>query len=121
MATTKAMVDEYRVYYSTPKKAKRLKYSATIELFYSNSIVGTLRFYADGTTVPSDALYIRSRGYIIYLNFHESQYQNILDILRNEKPVYVSIVAKYGSPGDYEYGEGDIRTGDEPVGEEEGT
>jgi|GEM_PF-1295240 len=121
MATTTSMVDAYKVYHWTPKKAARLEYSITVELYYGISHVGTLHFYPDGfSPLPADALYIQSRGHIIYLNFFESQYRDIIDLLRNEKPVWVSILAKVGTPGDFEYGEGDIRTSKEPTGEEEG-
>lgn len=118
---TKVAFDEYQVYYWTPKKADRLKYKITVVLKYNNSQIGTLHFYPDDySNLPSDSIYAMSNGFRVNLNFYESQYEHVLDLMRNESPLYLYISARAGTPGSTNYGEGDIRTSDEPVGEEEG-
>jgi hypothetical protein len=112
--------DEYQVYYWSPKKAERLKYSITVTLKHNNTQVGTLRFYPDHhSPLPGDSLYVMSNSNRITLNFYERQYEHILDLIRNESPMWVSIMANVGTPGSFNYGDGEIKTSDEPVGEEE--
>jgi len=113
--------DEYQVYNWTPKKAERLEYKITVVIKYNNAQVGTLNFYPnDYPKLPGDSLYTMSKGSRVTLNFYENQYEHVLDLMRNESPLYIYISATTGNPGTRTYGEGDIRTSDEPVGEEEG-
>ena len=51
--------------------------------------------------------------------YYESQYEQILDLMRNEGPIWVSVLAPVVGVGTSTYGDGEIRTGEEPVGEEE--
>jgi len=117
--STQLPIDEYRVFQWTPKTAKRLKHTITVELFWSRRQVGTIHFYPDGTPIPGDEVFAQSSGCIIYLHYPEDRYASIMDILRNEKPAYVYIGARPGSPGSFTSGEGHIKTSKEPLGEEE--
>jgi len=115
------MFDEYRVYYSAPKRAKRLKFNIQVDLKYNNAQVGTLKFYPDDySPLPDDKVYAMSRGSIVYLNYYERQFAHILDLIRNESPMYIYSSASPGVSGSCTPTEGDIRTTDEAVGEEEG-
>jgi hypothetical protein len=67
--------------------------------------IGQLVFKPNGAALPSD-----SSGSLYY---HLDDFQNVIDILRNEKPVYWSFVGT-GSGN-----ENAIRTSREPVGEAE--
>ena len=116
----KTVFDEYQVYYWSPKKAKSLKRNITVKLKYNNIQIGTLHFYPDNdSSLPSDSVYKGSKGTRITLNFFERQYEHILDLIRNESPMWISIVANVGSNYGSYPGTGEITTSDEPVGEEE--
>lgn len=64
-----------------------------------------LRFNDPGMTFEND---YRSDG-IIRMHLPSAMFQNVLDVLRNEKPVYVRFVQNRGF----------LSTSKEPVGEEE--
>ena len=49
------------------------------------------------------------RNKLVYLRYPMSMYPNIIDILRNEKPIYFSYSINLNM--------GHIRTGKEPIGE----
>jgi hypothetical protein len=65
--------------------------------------IGQLVFLPDGKVLPSDNE--------TNLYFHLSNYPHVMDLLRNEKPIYWSYVGS--GPGN----ENAIRTAIEPVGE----
>jgi hypothetical protein len=65
--------------------------------------IGQLVFMPDGRTLPPDNE--------TNLFFHLSNYPHVMDLLRNEKPIYWSFVGT--GPGN----ENAIRTSVEPVGE----
>jgi hypothetical protein len=93
---------EYVVMYSANKFSPRiwLKDSA-------GNFVSDLFFLPDDEVLPDDALY----GGIPRLHYHRQDFQNVLDILRNEKPLFLV----YNGTGV----ENGIRTSDEAVGEAE--
>ena len=70
----------------------------------SNRYVASIYFYAEGYTLPP----VDVTGYI-RMYFHINMFDSIVDLLRNESPVYLLISA----------GTAHIRTLDEPIGEEE--
>ena len=117
-----AWIHEYKVYHFTPTAAKRLKYTITVELYTNGLQVGVIQFYPDdATSVPRDSVYSRSRGNTIYLNLYERQFPQIMDLLRNEKPLYIDITSAPGPIGTFVDGEGHLRTSKEPLVEEEGS
>ena len=90
-------IDDYDVMYSANQVAPH------ILLMASGSDIGELIFMPDGTQLPSDTT--------TKLYYHLQNYSHILDLLRNEKPVYFV----GNGPGK----ENGIRTTAEPVGEGE--
>lgn len=94
-------VDGYSVIYSSRNGMRR------IALKRGATYVASLFFYPDTVALPADAL---SNGQIT-MNYRLSDFANVLDLLRNEKPLYVWY---YGANND-----NGLWTGDEPVGEAE--
>ena len=68
-----------------------------------------LTFYPDNKTLPEN--HYDSRSKLVYLRYPMSMFANIIDILRNEKPIFFS----YSKNSNMGY----FRTGKEPVGEGE--
>lgn len=77
MTTTK--IDEYEVMYSSNKFPPR------IWLKGAGKFIGQLIFRADGTTLPVDAMV----GSQVNIYYHLQDFANIIDMLRNEKPMYL--------------------------------
>jgi len=76
--------------------------------------VGKLIFNPSGTILPSPS----NPNGIITLYYHLEDFQKIIDVLRNEKPIWLSftcISSPLGSGTSY----GVLQTGAEPVGEGE--
>jgi len=82
---------------------------AIVFLYHQSTYRGVLRFYPDGTALPPGSHDATAGTVTIHLN--QSQFDSVVDILRNEKPVHL-----YGSPT-YNF----LLIGSEPVGEEEGS
>lgn len=100
---TITMIEQYEVMYSANKFPPR------IWLKNGNKYIGQLIFEADGSTLPEDSI----RDGQVNLYYHLENFENIIDLLRNEKPMYLLFS---GSGGGFENG---IKTTAEPVGEEE--
>ena len=71
-----------------------------------------LRFYPEGTTLPDNRKATHASGkFMYYVSYRSAQLSNVIDLLRNEKPIYFyfrdDTMAAY------------ITTASEPVGEEE--
>ena len=117
--TTRSPVTDYKVFYWTPKTAKRLEHSITIEVYYDQRKTGRIHFYPDDTSRNlRDSVYAQSVGTVIYLEFYERQFPQVIDLFRNES-CEIYIAAKAGSPGSFTPGEGSIRTAKEPGAEGE--
>lgn len=117
--TTQVPVEDYKVYQWTPDTARRLEHTVTIDLYYSRRQIGTINFYpAKSPRTLNDKIYAQSKGFIIYLEYYEDRYPQILDLLRNES-VEICITAAPGTPGSFTNGEGSVRTAREPAGEGE--
>lgn len=97
VTTTK--VDEYEVMYSGNKFFPR------IWLKSMGKYIGQLVFQANGATLPMDSM----SGTQCNIYYHLDDFQNCIDLLRNEKPMYLLWVG----PGS----ENGIKTTAEPVGE----
>ncbi len=79
---------------------------AQISLYGPNGRVAAyVRFNDPGMTFENDA----QSGNIIRMHLPSTMFQNVLDVLRNEKPVYVY----------FTQGRGFLSTSKEPVGEGE--
>ena len=101
MAITK--IDAYEVMYSANTFAPR------IWLTSAGKFIGQPIFKPNGSALPADGM----SGGQVNLYYHLDDFQNTLDLLRNEKPMYLLYS---GSGGGFENG---IKTTAEPVGEGE--
>jgi hypothetical protein len=97
------MIDGYEVMYSANQ------FSPRVWLKSGGAFIGQLIFEPDGSELPPDT----QAGTQVNLYYHLQDLQNVLDLLRNEKPMYLLYS---GSGGGFENG---IKTTREPVGEEE--
>lgn len=101
MALTK--IDTYEVMYSANT------FSPRIWLVGGGRWIGTLIFQPNGSVLPPDRL----SGSAAILYYYLDHYQNVIDLLRNEGPMYLLYS---GSGGGFENG---IKTTAEMVGEGE--
>jgi hypothetical protein len=97
------MIDKYLVMYSANRFAPR------IGLINGGRYIGQLVFRPNGSTLPPDAM---ARNQLT-LYYHLDDFQNAIDLLRNESPMYLLYSS---SGGGFENG---IKTTQEPVGEGE--
>jgi len=96
-------IDTYEVMYSANTFPPRIWLKA------GGKPIGQLVFMPNGSTLPTD----RMSGGEVNLYYHLDHYQNAIDLLRNENPMYLL----YGGPGPGN--ENGIRTTEEEVGEGE--
>ena len=96
-------VDAYEVLYSANTFGPR------IALKNAGNYIGQLLFLPNGATLPADTV-VNKQAQLYY---HLEDFQNVVDLLRNEKPIYMYY---NGSGGGFENG---IRTMSEKVGEGE--
>jgi hypothetical protein len=97
------MIDQYEVMYSANSFAPR------IWLKNTGKYIGQLIFESDGAALPADS----NSGGQINIYYHLENYAHCIDLLRNEKPMYLLYS---GSGGGFENG---IKTTAEAVGEGE--
>lgn len=76
-STTK--IDEYLVFYSANSFAPRLGLSA------GGKLIGQLNFEPNAAKLPPDGI----KDGVPQLNYRQQDFANVIDILRNEKPVYL--------------------------------
>ena len=103
-------IDEYWVHFEAGPIENKLTHPRTIiKCYHGDEYVLQASFYPDKKSLPPNYHDVNSK--LVYLRYSMSMYGHILDILRNEKPIYYSY---------YENSKlGYIRTGKEPVGEGE--
>jgi hypothetical protein len=98
-------------YYAGGKNAVGYPYRAIIGLRDDNDrLIGAAYFHQNSSTMPSGDTQ-KASGYIS-CHYLAADYPQILDILRNEKPVYMEFEGNIGNIAN-------IRTSAEPVGEGE--
>lgn len=97
-------IDQYEVMYSANKFPPR------IWLKQGGKFIGQLIFHPNGSALPPDAT---TAGGQVNLHYHLASYQNAIDLLRNEKPMFLLFS---GSGPGFENG---IKTTAEPLGEAE--
>jgi hypothetical protein len=102
MPTTR--VDAYEVFYSANS------FSPRIGLKHAGEFIGQLVFKPNGASLPPDA---SSANGQVSLFYHLDDFQNAIDLLRNEKPIYLYY---NGTGPGFENG---IKTNVEKVGEGE--
>ncbi|PYS72248.1 MAG: hypothetical protein DMF69_08140 [Acidobacteria bacterium] len=98
-------------YYAGGRNVASYPYRAIIGLRNENNeLVGAAYFHHDSSTMPvADTM--KGNGYIS-CHYLAADYPHIIDLLRNEKPVFVEFEVKPGNIAS-------IRTSAEPVGEGE--
>ena len=82
---------------------------ALIKCYDHDDFVLQINFYPDSKSIPANNYDKRNK--LVYLRYPMSMYSSILDILRNEKPIYFSYNINLNL--------GHVRTGKEPIGEGE--
>ena len=103
-------IDQYWVHFQAGRIENKLTHPRTIiKCYFKDNYVLQLSFYPDKKNLPEN--YYDMNSSLVYLRYSMSMYSKILDILRNEKPIYFSFseTSKLGY----------LRTGKEPVGEGE--
>lgn len=99
-------VCEYRVLVYGGASGINANHRATILLYDRNSnCVGSIKFYDPGTPLPNDF----ERHGTIRMFLSSAMFVNVVDVLRNEKPVFI-----HADPKQFY-----ISTDKEPIGEEE--
>jgi hypothetical protein len=100
-------------YYAGAKNISGHPYRAIIGLRdEDNMLLGAAYFHHSSATMPN-ADTQKATGYIS-CHYPADSYAHVLDLLRNEKPVFVEFEVSAGNVGN-------IRTSAEPVGEGEGS
>jgi hypothetical protein len=101
-------VDSYRIAYNSDNHQPVPRMSAYIHLSdKDNNSIGTLRF-VDESPLPKNII---NQDVTFDIFYHIDRFNDIINILRYEKPLWVSIDTQFKS--------GQIQAIREPVGEEE--
>jgi len=112
-STIQSPVDSYSVViYGEDQTSSDLV--AYIHCYYKGQNVASCEFYRDGTTLPTN----RYQGGRIGLTYSWSQFEAVLDVLRNETPVFVAFIEST-KVGYVATGTSTSSHGNEPVGEGE--
>jgi hypothetical protein len=99
--------DTYRVRYQTGGGV-----TPEVDCFHQRKLVGTLLFHPDEVATPqNDVLPAADGAVLLRLHFTISQFPHLIDLLREEKPLYLSFSESTHV--------GAVMTGQEPVGEGE--
>lgn len=96
---TLTKIDEYEVVYSANKFPPRILLKA------GSKFIGQLIFKSNDSALPQDAI----KADQVTLYYHLQDFQEIIDLLRNEKPMFLL----WSGPG----GENGIKTNPENIGE----
>ena len=104
MAYITRKFDKYVLYYISRTGHGQ---QAEIDLFDGRDRAGILYFHLDGTTLPANRNTVNG----IYVYFHLSRFSDVMETLREEKPLHVTLQEETGVAY--------IGSGFEPVGEEE--
>ncbi|HRW76317.1 MAG: hypothetical protein H6568_11635 [Lewinellaceae bacterium] len=96
--------------YSGGSNAKGYEYRAIIGLYDPNDhLIGGIYFHRDATTLPEQDL--REASGYVWCHVLWSEYPAIIDMLRNEAPVFLRYVDSWAMAS--------LTTSLEPVGEQE--
>jgi hypothetical protein len=76
---TTTKIDEYEVMYSSNKFVPRIWLKA------AGKYIGQLIFQPNGASLPADNM----AGTQVNLYYHLDDYENCIDLLRNEKPMFL--------------------------------
>ena len=96
--------DSYRLYYHS---APQYSWQSRLYLYNNGGFVGSIFFMKEGVSIPAN---IEVGGYP-RLHFPAGKFEEIMNVLRHDKPLYIGLVPSNGI--------GTISTSSEPIGEEE--
>lgn len=97
--------DTYRVHYRTGGNEP-----PSIDCFFKEEQVGRIAFHRGQT--PANSIETNAGGgAVLRLNYRLDQFPHVMDLLREEKPLYLTL-SESGLAGG-------VNTGSEPVGESE--
>jgi len=114
-STIQSPIDHYSVFlYGRDQIGGNLV--AYIHCYYQGKNVATCEFYKDGTALPEN----RYQGGRIGLTYHWSHFDAVLDLLRNESPVFAAFIEST-KVGYIATGTSTSSHGREPVGDGENT
>ncbi len=101
-------INQYWVHFQAGHKENvRIYPHIVVKCYHDDEYVLQASFYPDGKKLPENYLDVNHK--LVYLRYPMSMYVNVIDLLRNEKPIYFS----YSNTSKLGY----IRTGKEPIGE----
>ena len=101
-------INQYWVHFQAGHSKENLIYPrAIVKCYHDDDFILQINFYPDSKTLPENYYDVKFK--LVYLRYRLSMYPNIIDLLRNEKPIYFS----YSQKSKVGY----VRTGKEPVGE----
>lgn len=101
---TSSLISEYKVVLYGEQGTSLI--GSYIHCYHNNKIIMSCTFYNDESNVPAN-----DKGLRVNLRYPMSKFSNVLDVLRNEEPVYFGFIesSKLGY----------IATHKEPVGDGE--
>lgn len=103
-------IDQYWIHFQAGgDKSKKVYPIALVKCYFGDDFLLQMTFYPDGKSIPPN--HYDKRNKLVYLRYPMSMYANVIDILRNEKPIFF----RYNIA----LNQGFLRTGKEPVGEGE--
>ncbi len=101
-------INHYWVHFQSGGADQSKVYPRTlVKCYHDEDFVVQINFYPDGKSVPVNSYDKRNK--LVYLRYPLSMYPNVIDLLRNEKPIYFSYSENLKI--------GYVRTGKEPIGE----
>ena len=101
-------INHYWVHFQAGRTGNNLIYPRVIiKCYHDDDYVVQASFYPDNKSLPENYYDVNSN--LVYLRYQLSMYDSIIDILRNEKPIYFS----YSEKSKLGY----IRTGNAQIGE----
>jgi len=108
MQLIESEINHYWVHFQAGHSKETLIYPRVIvKCYHDDDFILQLNFYPDNKNLPENYFDVKSN--LVYLRFRLLAYANIIDLLRNEKPIYFSYSQKSKV--------GFVRTGKEPIGE----
>lgn len=103
-------INHYWVHFQAGHSKEHLIYpSIIVKCYHDDDFILQMNFYPDNKNLPENYYDVNSK--LVYLRYRFSMYPNVIDLLRNEKPIYFSFSQKSNV--------GYLRTGKEPIGEGE--
>ena len=108
MAHTNYEIDNYLMFHENADFISRYDIICRILCQKGTELKGILYFYKEGVTIPPSS---KSSSEKLYLRFPANQMSDIIETLRQEKPLYI----RYEDTYNY----GALQTSKEPIGEEE--